>query len=99
MFLPRSLSSSVDKIARQTIGKDWSLYAALLDRWPEIAGAEYARLTTPVKIVFPPRQQEAQRKGGTLVIRLPKGLAMEFTYKTGIICERITNFFGYEAIT
>jgi len=98
MFLPRKLSASVDKIARATIGKDWSLYAALLDHWSEIVGAEYARTTTPVKITFPPRQKESRRANGTLVIRIPKGLAMEFSFKTGIIRERITTYFGYEAI-
>jgi hypothetical protein len=99
MFLPRTLSASVDKIAREALGKDWALYAALLDHWPEIVGSEYARATTPVKITFPPRQREAQRGGGTLVIRLPKGLAMEFTFKIGQIRERISGYFGYEAIS
>jgi len=81
------------------MGKDWSLYANLLEHWPEIVGPEYARVTTPVKITFPPRQKEAQRASGTLVIRIPKGLAMEFTFKIGIIRERITGYFGYEAIS
>lgn len=99
MFLPRTISVAVDKIAREALGKDWSLYAALLDHWPEIVGSEYARITTPVKITFPPRQREAQRGNGTLVIRLPKGLAMEFTFKIGQIRERITGYFGYEAIS
>jgi len=99
MFLPRTISAAVDKIARAALGKDWALYAALLDHWPEIVGTEYARNTTPVKITFPPRQREAQRGGGTLVIRLPKGLAMEFTFKIGQIRERITGYFGYEAIS
>ena len=99
MFLPRTISTSIDKIAREALGKDWALYAALLDHWPEIVGAEYARVSTPVKITFPPRQREAQRTGGTLVIRLPKGLAMEFTFKIGQIRERISAYFGYEAIS
>ncbi|MGE3623666.1 MAG: DciA family protein [Bdellovibrionales bacterium] len=99
MYLPRTISAAVDKIAREALGKDWSLYAILLDRWPEIVGTEYARVTTPVKISFPPRQKEAQRSGGTLVVRLPKGLAMEFTFKIGQIRQRITDYFGYEPIS
>jgi hypothetical protein len=99
MFMPRTISVSVDKIARQAVGKDWSLFASLLDHWPEIVGAEYARLLTPVKIAFPPRQKEAQRKDGTLTVRLPKGLAMEFSFKIEQIRERITGYFGYEAIS
>jgi len=98
MLLPRSVSCAIDKIAREALGKDWALYAALLERWPEIVGHEYAHNTSPVKITFPPRQQEAQRTGGILVIRLPKGLAMEFTFRIEQIRQRITTYFGYEAI-
>jgi len=99
MFLPRTIATAIDKIAREALGKDWSLYAVLLEHWPEIVGPEYARLTTPVKITFPPRQREAKRAGGTLVIRIPKGLAMEFTFKIGQIRARITDYFGYEPIS
>ena len=99
MFIPRTISSAIDKLARNVLGKDWSLYANLLEHWPEIVGPEYARVTTPVKITFPPRQIGAQRSGGTLAIRLPKGLTMEFTFKIGQIRERITGYFGYEAIS
>lgn len=98
MSLPRSLSIAIDQIARRAVGKDWNLYAALLDHWAEIVGPEYARLTTPVKITFPLRQTGAHRAGGTLTVRLPKGLAMEFTFRTGQICERITAYFGYPAV-
>jgi hypothetical protein len=33
-----------------------------------------------------------------LCIRLPKGLAMEFSFKTDLIRQRINTYFGYEAI-
>ena len=98
MFMPRHLTQSVDKIARQALGKDWGLYAALLEHWAEIVGADYARVTTPAKIAFPHQPNEARRKNGTLTIRLPKGLAMEFTYKTEQIRQRINSYFGYDAV-
>ena len=96
--MPRQLSQSVEQIARQTVGKDWGLYAALLDHWQEIVGADYARVTTPVKILFPHQPNEARRRNGTLTVRLPKGLAMEFTYKTEQMRQRINGYFGYDAI-
>jgi hypothetical protein len=98
MFMPRQLSHSVEQIARQAVGKDWGLYAALLDHWQEIVGADYASVTTPVKITFPHQPNEARRRDGTLTVRLPKGLAMEFTYKTGQLRQRINGYFGYDAI-
>lgn len=94
---PRSLAEAVDKVARHTAGKDWGLYANLLAHWTEIVGADYAKVTTPVKITFPFQPGEAQRKNGVLTVRLPKGLAMEFSFKSEIIRMRINSFFGYDA--
>lgn len=104
MFHPRTLASVVDNVARKTIGKDWNLYAALLNHWPEIVGDEYARVTTPVKVSFPlgktngDKWAQGQRTDGVLHIRLPQGLAMEFTYLTEQIRQRISTCFGYNAI-
>ncbi|MDE1901220.1 MAG: DUF721 domain-containing protein [Alphaproteobacteria bacterium] len=94
---PRTLADAVDKVARQSAGKDWGLYAGLLSHWTEIVGADYARVTTPVKIAFPYQPGEAQRKDGVLTVRLPKGLAMEFSFKADIIRRRINAYLGYEA--
>lgn len=94
---PRTLADAVDKVARQSAGKDWGLYAGLLSHWTEIVGADYARVTTPIKIAFPYQPGEAQRKDGVLTVRLPKGLAMEFSFKADIIRRRINAYLGYEA--
>lgn len=96
--MPRIIASAINAIARQTIGKDWLLYAALLDHWQEIVGQEYAEVTIPVKISFPHQPLEARRQNGTLTIRLPKGLAMEFSFKGELIKQRINGYFGYDAI-
>jgi len=97
MYKPRTIADAVDKVARQSAGKDWGLYANLLDHWAEIVGAEYARVTTPIKIAFPYQPNEAQRKNGVLTVRLPKGLAMEFSFKADLIRQRVNSYFGYEA--
>jgi hypothetical protein len=97
IYKPRTLADAVDKVARQSAGKDWGLYANLLNHWAEIVGTEYARITTPVKISFPYQPNEPQRKNGILTIRLPKGLAMEFSFKADLIRSRVNAYFGYEA--
>src|ERR1700761_7588914 len=96
-YRPRTLADAVDKVARQSAGKDWGLYASLLGHWAEIVGAEYARVSTPVKIAFPYQPNEARRKNGVLTVRLPKGLAMEFSFKAELIRQKVNAFFGYEA--
>jgi hypothetical protein len=59
MYRPRSIADAVDKVARQSAGKDWGLYANLLGHWAEIVGPDYAKVTTPVKI----DRASAQRAG------------------------------------
>ena len=95
--MPRALAPLVDHVARQSLGKDWGLYAALLSHWTEIVGTDYARVATPVKMTFPHQPQNARREGGTLTIRLPKGLALEFSFKAEQIRQRINHYFGYSA--
>ncbi|MDD3287714.1 MAG: DciA family protein [Alphaproteobacteria bacterium] len=104
MLLPRSISGSIDKIARKTIGKDWNLYAALLAHWTEIVGEDYAQVTSPVKISFPKgkpdkeRWDSGHRSDGVLHVRLPQGLVLDFTYRSDQILSRINGYFGYAAI-
>jgi len=107
MALLRSINSAVDGIARQTVGRDWGLYAALLDHWPEIVGADFAKLSSPVKIAFPvprsPKNAEGKavpppREGGTLHIKVPRGMMMEFSYQTDQIKGRVAEFLGRSAI-
>jgi hypothetical protein len=104
MFVPRTIAGAIDKVARKAIGKDWGLYAGLLDHWRDIVGEEYAKVATPVKICFPQGKTAGDawaggnRTDGVLHIRLPQGLAMEFSFLTDQIRQRITSCFGYSAI-
>jgi hypothetical protein len=104
MFLPRTIATAVDSVARQVIGKDWNLYAALLSHWREIVGEDYAQVTTPVKISFPKgktseeKWAQGRQTEGVLHIRLPQGLVMEFSFLTDQIRQRIAAYFGYDAI-
>lgn len=104
MRLPRPISTSVDTIAREAVGKDWSLYATLIKHWADIVGQDYAQSTSPDKITFPKGKKAGDQwasknqTGGTLTISLPQGLTMEFSFLTDQIKERINGFFGYPAI-
>jgi hypothetical protein len=98
MFMPRAIANAIGQVARRAVGKDWDIYAALLEHWAEIVGPEYAQATTPVKINFPHQPLEPRRRNGTLTVRLPRGLAMEFSFKAEPMKQRINNYFGYDAI-
>jgi len=104
MAFPRTLSLALDKIARDAVGKDWALYASLIEHWREIVGEEYAKSTSPVKITFPKGKKDGdkwagQRAEGTLHIRLPQGLAMSFGFLNETVRSRINAFFGYTAVS
>jgi hypothetical protein len=104
MLLPRTIASAVDKIAKNALGRDWNLYAVLMEHWTEIVGPDYAEATTPVKISFPKgkpdpeKWMQGHRTGGSLTVRAPQGLVMDLTYQTPRILERITAYFGYPAV-
>jgi len=104
MLLPRSISAAIDKIAKNTVGKDWGLYSTLMSHWAEIVGEEYAGVTTPIRVSFPkgkPAEEkwtQGRRTDGVLHIKLPQGLVMDFTYRSDQILSRISDFFGYRAI-
>lgn len=94
----------IDKVARNALGNDWGLYSALIERWTEIVGPDYAQETTPVKISFPKGKRAdekwaaGRRTGGTLTISLPQGLSFSFAHQSDQVRARVNNFFGYEAI-
>ena len=90
---------SVNKIAKQHAGKDWELYADLIKYWNVIVGKDLAECTYPVNISFPYQPCEKHRKNGTLTIKLPKGLAMEFSFKLESIKQKVNRYIGYTAFT
>lgn len=100
MRLPSPLATSVDKLARQTLGREWALYATLLDNWRDIVGEEYALNATPVKIAFPRGAGSKTRPTeGVLHIRLPKGLMMAFSFHLEPIRQRLALCLGTTAIS
>lgn len=95
MSQPRSIFGALSQVAGKAIGRDWPLYATMLDHWREIVGLDLADATTPVKLTFP---HNGKREGGTLTLRLPRGLALEMQYRQEQIRARINGFFGAATI-
>ncbi len=72
----------------------WAELRLLLERWEEIAGADYVNLTTPQTVKF----KGTERRDGTLVIAAPGALRTELQHDAGIIIDRVNRLFGYRAI-
>ncbi len=107
VFVPPPLSTAVDSVARRVIGRDWGLWALVMEHWATIVGPEYAALTRPVKISFPggkaPRGRQETGGGrtaarGVLHVGLPRGLVLTFTMLLPRIQERLATCLGRTAI-
>jgi hypothetical protein len=94
-MLGQNLRHLVHQIASKTLGKDWTLYANILDHWEDIVGKEWANVTMPRRIHFPkamPGQQTALE--AKLVVAVPAPLQMRLSYQKTHILERIASYLG-----
>ena len=83
------ISGALDPIAR----KRGLARAELIAWWPEIVGAAYAAGTAPERIRWP-------RDGGAavLTVRCDPALALQLSYETERVRERLNGYFGYPAV-
>ena len=73
--------------------------ADVVANWEAIVGEALAAHSAPERIRWPRGAgEEAQKQGGTLVIRAAPGRALELQYEASRIISRINSFFGYSAV-
>jgi hypothetical protein len=77
-------------------------YADVLTQWSAIVGEELGQVSVPEKIRWPRATGSAgdgAKRGGTMILRVAEGRALEFQHLVPRIIERINGFYGYEAVT
>ena len=94
----RPLRDIVGKAVGNTFRKQGFASAELVTRWTEIAGAEIAAHSEPIKIQWPRPTEGEERELGTLVLRVDGPAAIEIQHLTGVICERVNRFLGWRAV-
>ncbi len=67
---------------------------AVVARWSEIVGEQYARYSTPEAITFP----VGKKAGGTLKVVVTGSFAPMLKHVEPQVIERINRFFGYPAV-
>ncbi len=75
--------------------------ADILAWWPDIVGKAYAGRTRPERIRWPRASDPGGGPGGraaTLVIRCDPSVALQLTYESGQIRERLNRFLGFAAV-
>ncbi len=94
-----TLTKHFRELTRSAFARYGFAQAELLARWPEIAGEELSQMSEPERIKWPRGLVDnAQRTGGTLIIRAAPGRGLELHYEVPRIIERLNRFFGYGAI-
>lgn len=63
-------------------------------RWPEIVGAEFARVATPEKLSF----RRGRSADGTLHLKVAGPAALAIQHQAPMIMERINTFYGFRAV-
>jgi hypothetical protein len=70
----------------------------LVTRWAEIAGADVARHSEPLKMQWPRPVEGQPQEPATLILRVEGPAALEIQHKSDVILERVNRFFGWSAV-
>ena len=94
-----TLSKHFREITKAAFARYGFAQADVVANWDAIVGADLAAVSAPERIKWPRGAgEEAQKQGGTLVIRAAPGRALELQYEASRIISRINSFFGYGAV-
>ena len=94
-----TLSKHFREITKAAFARYGFAAADVVANWEAIVGPDLAGVSAPERIRWPRGSgEQAQKQGGTLVIRAAPGRALELQYEASRIISRINSFFGYGAV-
>jgi hypothetical protein len=70
----------------------------LVTRWADIAGAEVAAHSEPLKMQWPRPVEGQPQEPATLVLRVEGPMALEIQHSSDVILQRVNRFFGWSAV-
>jgi len=96
---PRPLADLLRKTLGDAFAKQGFASVELVTRWAEIVGPEVAAHSQPEKIKWPRglRTRDACEPG-TLWLRVEGPAAVEIQHLSGVIAQRVNQFFGWQAV-
>jgi len=89
-----SLAVTLPKVTRRTLGRHGLAEGGLVTDWPAIVGQTIAERSLPLRLSF----IGAERREGTLHVRVSGALALELQHLEPQVLERINGYFGYRAV-
>ena len=89
----RALAASLPKATARALGKRGYAEGALLTEWPALVGEMIANRCLPLRLTG-----RRQAGGGTLLLRVAPGFALELQHLEPLLIERINGYFGHRAV-
>jgi hypothetical protein len=94
----KQLRDVAGKIVGESFRRQGFASAELVTRWRDIAGAEIAACSEPLKIQWQRTAQGEAPEPGTLVLRVEGPAAIEIQHYGDLICQRVNQFLGWRAV-
>jgi hypothetical protein len=91
---PCSLESLTRALLEPSLQRAGFAQSDIIVHWPQIVGAEFARVSIPLSLSFP----SGARRGGKLKVRIIGAMALSFQHVHDVILERINTYYGWQAI-
>jgi hypothetical protein len=94
----KPLSVLLAKVFSDAYAKQGFASRELVTRWAEIAGAEVAAHSQPLKIQWPRPVDGQMQEPATLVLRVEGPMALEIQHSSDAILQRVNRFLGWNAV-
>ena len=90
----RAVADLVPSIGGQAFKRFGFTQSAIVERWEEVVGAQYARHSRPESLAFP----RGKKDGGTLKVAVSGALAPMLRHVEPQVIERVNRLLGYAAV-
>ena len=94
----KPLSLLLSDVFSEAYAKQGFAARELVTRWAEIAGADVAAHSEPLKLQWPRPVEGQPQEPATLVLRVEGPMALEIQHKSDVILERVNRFLGWSAV-
>ncbi len=94
----KPLSVLLSDVFSEAYAKQGFAARELVTRWTEIAGAEIAAHSEPLKMHWPRPVDGQPPEPATLVLRVEGPMALEIQHSSDLILQRVNRFFGWSAV-
>jgi len=94
----KPLSALLGSAINDVFAKQGFASRELVTRWADIAGAQVAAHSEPLKIQWPRPVEGQVPEPATLILRVEGPMALEIQHTSDVILERVNRFLGWNAI-